>query len=166
MHVVNRSDRQNCSVSVRRLSTESGHQERKDWDMITGWVSKLFGGSAGRARSSHTGSTRRNTAKRSNVRNAQRGSRFRSVSIRSTGTMCPAAKRTAGQLFLASAAPQLPLGGCTSKETCRCKYKYYTDRRQDTRRDQDAGLPRRPYHSDDRRYRRDRRKSTAQNTSF
>ena len=144
---------------------ESGHQERKDWDMISGWVSRFFGGVSGKPRSADSG--RRNSAKRSEARNPRRATRFRSVSIYSAGHMCPAAKRTTGQLFLASAAPQLPLGGCTQKDSCRCKYKYYADRRQDTRRDQDAGLPRRPYHSDDRRYRRDRRKSgNTQSTSF
>ena len=90
---------------------------------------------------------------------------YRAVTIRSMENCCAAAERNTGQKFLAAHAPQLPLGTCDQPQQCRCRYKYLSDRRQETRRDVDFGLPGQPYHGEDRRYRRTRRKSEHKRTA-
>jgi hypothetical protein len=50
------------------------------------------------------------------------------VSIASYKECCTAAKQIAGQLFLSSEAPRLPLESCTSK-ACHCVYMHHSDRR-------------------------------------
>ena len=104
--------------------------------MIAQWLAGLFSRSSGPRKQPG----RRTNPHRKSVKTA---TPFRSVSIVSTGEMCPAAERTSEQIFLAAHAPQLPLAGCNGN--CKCRYKYHTDRRQDARRDQDVGLPGRPY---------------------
>ncbi|NKB98570.1 MAG: hypothetical protein GKR90_08780 [Pseudomonadales bacterium] len=87
---------------------------------------------------------------------------FRAVVIHSAEGCCEAAERNGGQKFLAAHAPQLPLGTCDRPQQCRCRYKHLTDRRQESRRDEDNGMPGQAYYGDNRRYRRNRRKSHGQ----
>jgi hypothetical protein len=50
------------------------------------------------------------------------------VSIHSYKECCTAAEQVAGQRFLSSEAPPLPLESCTSQE-CHCVYMHHSDRR-------------------------------------
>jgi|GEM_PF-1661338 len=85
---------------------------------------------------------------------------FRSVSVYSRDlNCCAAAKRIDGHKFLAAHAPELPLGGCSNQGRCSCRYRHYLDRRSDTRRDEDFGLPNRNYIVNERRSRKDRRRT-------
>ena len=86
---------------------------------------------------------------------------YRAVTVYGREDCCAAAERIRGQKFLAAHAPQLPLGGCTHPNQCRCKYKHMQDRREELRRDADYGLPGRSYVANERRLRRDRRRSQA-----
>ena len=52
---------------------------------------------------------------------------------------CRAAREMAGKRFLSKDAPRLPLPECDQQE-CNCRYQHYTDRRTDTRRDNDIGV--------------------------
>ena len=83
---------------------------------------------------------------------------YRAVTVYSKVSCCAAARRLDGQKFLAAHAPRLPLGGCSQPDTCQCRYNHLVDRRQDTRRDADYGLPGRSYSDSERRNRRDRRR--------
>jgi len=104
--------------------------------------------------------TRANGRGKKNAKSAQRTLHpYRAVSIYSRDlTLCEAAKRIDGHKFLAAHAPELPLGGCTQPKGCTCRYRHFQDRRQDTRRDEDYGLPSRNYVVNERRSRGDRRK--------
>jgi hypothetical protein len=53
------------------------------------------------------------------------------VSIHSYKDRCSAAEQVAGQRFLSSEAPAIPLESCAS-ETCHCVYMHHTDRRTGT----------------------------------
>jgi hypothetical protein len=53
---------------------------------------------------------------------------FHAVTIRYGLESCEAAVRMAGQRFLASDAPTLPLKGCDAAQ-CRCRYVHHADRR-------------------------------------
>ncbi|MDG2277367.1 MAG: hypothetical protein P8L31_05355 [Pseudomonadales bacterium] len=86
---------------------------------------------------------------------------FMGVVIRSAEGCCKAAERNGGQKFLAAHAPQLPLGTCDRPQQCRCRYKHLNDRRQESRRDEDNGIPRQAYYGEDRRYRRKGRRQLA-----
>lgn len=119
--------------------------------------SKYHDKAAARRMSAHNKVSKANSAKASEKTNP-----FRAVVIHSMENCCEAAERNVGQKFLAAHAPQLPLGTCDKPQQCHCRYKYLNDRRQETRRDEDHGLPRQPYHGDNRRYRRNRRKTRAQ----
>jgi hypothetical protein len=55
----------------------------------------------------------------------------KAVSIHSYKDRCSAAKQIAGQRFLSSEAPAIPLKSCTS-EACHCVYMHHTDRRTGT----------------------------------
>ena len=57
-----------------------------------------------------------------------RASKFHAVSIQFDPDACAAAKEMAGRRFLATAAPQLPLPGCTASK-CNCRFKHHDDRR-------------------------------------
>jgi len=82
---------------------------------------------------------------------------YRAIMVYSRVACCDAARRLAGQKFLAAHAPQLPLGGCDHPASCQCRYRHLEDRRQEMRRDSDHGLPARGYNNSERRYRKDRR---------
>jgi hypothetical protein len=53
---------------------------------------------------------------------------YHAVSIKITGTACRAARNMAGQRFLSSAAPRLPLPKCDMSE-CKCRFVHHKDRR-------------------------------------
>jgi hypothetical protein len=53
---------------------------------------------------------------------------YQAVSIHSYKECCAAAEQLAGQLFLSSEAPPLPLKSCTS-QACHCVYMHHSDRR-------------------------------------
>jgi len=59
---------------------------------------------------------------------------FHAVSIKLSGSACPAAHEQKGKRFLSSAAPKLPLSDCTSAN-CQCRFVHHKDRRtRDDRR--------------------------------
>jgi hypothetical protein len=68
--------------------------------------------------------------------------------------MCRAAAAVIGQRFLSEDAPLLPLPDCDMTRDCRCVYQHFTDRRTETRRETDIGLPNRHVESDRRRLKR------------
>lgn len=84
---------------------------------------------------------------------------FRGVTIFSTDGCCEAATRLESHRFLAQYAPQLPLGGCSQANVCRCRYRHLADRRLGPRRDSDNGLPGVHYLKPERRFRNDRRRA-------
>ena len=53
---------------------------------------------------------------------------YHAVSIETGSKACAESRKLEGHRFLASAAPMLPLRGCTSA-TCQCRYAHYKDRR-------------------------------------
>lgn len=132
---------------------------------IMGKLSNWFGlgkKSAAGTKTKHTsrkssGNKRRASSRASGTGNSQKHP-YRAVAVHTTGSGCAAAKRIRDQRFLAAAAPQLPLGGCNHPQQCACRYKYFTDRRQEPRRDADHGLPSGPFAGSEQRYRRDRRR--------
>jgi len=54
--------------------------------------------------------------------------RYHAVSIKFGSNACAAAKKMAGERFLAGQAPQIPLPGCTSVN-CECRFVHHDDRR-------------------------------------
>jgi len=81
---------------------------------------------------------------------------FHGVEIVAPAGCCQAARQQVGQRFLSEEAPLLPLAGCDRATRCVCKYRHFTDRRTDARRDADVGLPP-AFREDERRARRGRR---------
>jgi hypothetical protein len=68
-------------------------------------------------------------------------SRFRAVRIVPAANACAAARRSAQQRVLLTAAPRLPLEDCDRIMGCRCRFKHYSDRRSgDDRRTMFAPL--------------------------
>ncbi len=120
--------------------------------LIMGWFARHFGSKHKTAR----------TAKDAQALSASRS--YRAVTVYSRVSCCDAATRLAGRMFLADHAPQLPLGGCSQPESCRCRYRHLEDRRQEMRRDADYGLPGRHYSAPERRRRGDRRQPTGSRT--
>jgi len=55
-------------------------------------------------------------------------SRFHAVSVKPGAYACSAANNIAGQRFLASQAPSLPLPDCDA-DTCECHFVHHNDRR-------------------------------------
>jgi hypothetical protein len=53
---------------------------------------------------------------------------WRAVQIAPGLLSCDAASKLAGEVFLSSESPRLPLDGCIEKD-CRCKYVHLQDRR-------------------------------------
>ncbi len=58
---------------------------------------------------------------------------FAAVAIRGTDAACCRAKQLAGERFLASKPPELPLEGCDAAK-CECYFVHYDDRRRDSDR--------------------------------
>ena len=79
------------------------------------------------------------------------GTRYHAVSIRlRESSACDAVRALAGDRFLPSEAPLLPVDGCDAA-ICKCTYRHHDDRRDAPRRDSDVGLPARaPAHGDQR----------------
>lgn len=55
-------------------------------------------------------------------------SKYHAVSVRHGANACAAVNKIAGQRFLASEAPDLPLPGCDADE-CDCRFIHHDDRR-------------------------------------
>lgn len=143
-------------VSGRQLSSYK-NKVHKDKSVRTG-VMSIFSSWIKSAAKPRKPSRKQSTrSKRKSQPSAQQFP-FRAVAIHSPSGSCEAAERIRGQRFLAAHAPQIPLGGCSHGQQCNCRYKYFTDRRSDMRRNTDHGLPSGPFHGDERRYRRDRRR--------
>ena len=129
---------------------------------MNSWVTRFFswpGDTGSKAVSSHRTRPKQKCSLHKGRKAGNEQFPYRGVRIYSRSqNCCKAAKRIAGQKFLAAHAPQLPLGGCDQPEVCQCRYQHLADRRQEMRRDSDHGLPGRPYNGIDRRYRPDRRR--------
>lgn len=77
---------------------------------------------------------------------------FHGVAIEPTdGHACRAVLALSAQRYLAHEAPPFPLGDCDDPVSCRCKYRHYSDRRSDVRRETDIGLPPGPLRDEDAR---------------
>jgi hypothetical protein len=61
-------------------------------------------------------------------RSPGRGTSFHAVSIKPGAYACTQANELAGERFLATEAPEVPLEGCTSTN-CECHFVHHTDRR-------------------------------------
>jgi hypothetical protein len=64
---------------------------------------------------------------------------WHAVTIVPGAAACDAAQELRGRRFLSSAAPRLPLAGCTNRDQCQCKYQHHADRRGNPRRASDGG---------------------------
>ncbi len=73
--------------------------------------------------------------------NKTRVSPFHAVEIRCTKYACPAAQDTRGKRYLSAEAPRLPLDQCDRSNQCQCHYQHYEDRRRNSRRGAESGLP-------------------------
>jgi len=81
------------------------------------------------------------------------------------GVACSAIARIEGLRFFCHDAPlQLPLHECEHAKTCQCVYQHHDDRRQDARRDADAGIGGFGYVGSERRTRLGRRASDRHGT--
>jgi hypothetical protein len=86
---------------------------------------------------------------------------WHAVSVISTSGSCEAARALKGKRFLSAEAPRLPLAECPLADTCRCKYRKHTDRREGPRREvEQTGLRRALNSADQERRRRRGRRST------
>jgi len=81
---------------------------------------------------------------------------WHAVSIIPGEHACAAAYRFAGQRFLASQAPRLPLPTC-DVAYCTCRFKHHNDRRAGPRRHSDMGAISPHYAGEERRRTRGRR---------
>jgi hypothetical protein len=88
-------------------------------------------------------------------------SQYHAVSVKPANRYCKAVKQVNNQRFLSNEAPRLPLSGCSSPKQCACRYLHHTDRRDDARRDCDAGMPDRYFAGPNRRERTGRRQTDA-----
>jgi hypothetical protein len=67
---------------------------------------------------------------------------FHSVSIQPReGCACAKVQALQGVLYLSDDAPLLPIEGCEHPIDCRCTFVHFEDRRTESRRESDAGLP-------------------------
>ena len=57
--------------------------------------------------------------------------RFPAVTIVTGTKHCPAVEALEDLRILATHAPALPMPNCSMKAECRCRFKKYTDRRED-----------------------------------
>lgn len=65
---------------------------------------------------------------------------------------CPQVAKLVGRRFLSLEAPTLPLADCPMKHHCGCRFRHHADRRSDSRRGRDAGLPDHHYYGPERRH--------------
>ena len=91
---------------------------------------------------------RKTTSKRPPVSTLQH--LFHGIEIEPGEDACTAARALAGTRFLSDEAPRLPLEHCTCASNCRCVYRHFSDRRTETRRECDEGLPPRGVSNDQR----------------
>jgi len=56
---------------------------------------------------------------------------YPAVTIAMPARRCEAVSALEGKRILASQAPNLPMPDCTMPDTCRCRFRKYTDRRED-----------------------------------
>ena len=72
----------------------------------------------------------RSTCKQSNSLSPRTSTtiRYHAVSVRPCLEACPAAWKMEHQPFLSAEAPTLPLATC-NQDTCECRYRHYSDRR-------------------------------------
>jgi hypothetical protein len=73
---------------------------------------------------------------------------FHGIAIEPGDRACDAVRALKGVRFLSEEAPHLPLDGCNCAQNCRCVYRHFADRRTDSRREADLGLPPRPVPDD------------------
>ena len=66
---------------------------------------------------------------------------YHAVSVEPGSKCCKDARMLEGHRFLATAAPEIPLKGCTSA-SCQCRYVHYNDRRSNRDRRNQAFNPR------------------------
>ena len=64
---------------------------------------------------------------------------------------CEAVQKLANRRMLSEEAPPLPLNSCSRADLCTCKYTHFADRRTDSRRESDIGLPSRTYLKEEKR---------------
>jgi hypothetical protein len=82
---------------------------------------------------------------------------FQAISIFKGTRACEMARKFSEHRFLAREAPQLPLSGCTMRESCECRYIRHKDRRAEPRRLVDFGIATRLFDGKERRRRQGRR---------
>lgn len=58
--------------------------------------------------------------------------KYPAVTIAPGGGACAAAKAVEGRRVLATEAPRLPLKDCSQPHACQCRFKKYSDRRDET----------------------------------
>lgn len=88
--------------------------------------------------------------------------KYHSVSVRQSAAACKVAKTIRDQRFLSAEAPLLPLQGCNTPNSCRCRYEHFSDRRDSPRRDRDVGLPGLNWYVEERRFQQEGRRATDQ----
>jgi len=66
---------------------------------------------------------------------------FHAVEIRCAKNACQAAQDTHDKRYVSAEAPLLPLDQCDRPDQCQCRYHHYEDRRGDSRRAAEIGLP-------------------------
>lgn len=75
---------------------------------------------------------------------------FHGIAVEPGDQACEAVRALKGVRYLSEEAPHLPLDGCTCAMSCRCVYRHFADRRTESRREADLGLPPRPVADDSR----------------
>lgn len=86
--------------------------------------------------------------------------KYHCVSVRQSAAACKVAKTIHEQRFLSAEAPLLPLQGCNTPNSCRCRYEHFSDRRDSPRRDRDVGLPGLNWYVEERRHNQEGRRAT------
>ncbi len=71
-------------------------------------------------------------------RNASARHRYHAVSIVARPPGCSAAVALRDRRFLSSAAPKLPLPGCSRQGACKCVFEHHADRRIAGRRAEES----------------------------
>lgn len=59
------------------------------------------------------------------------GKKYPAVMIAAAASACAAAKAQEGRRVLAAEAPRLPLSDCSQPHDCQCRFRKYTDRRDE-----------------------------------